>query len=203
MSAVKKNLLLWPVLVLVGVVIAVGVGVALKPQLFAEWIGATSEDNSQVVNAITRTEEVALVKLSIEGIKEKRTEAGKFLFITIPNSRATFLRYGFDAKLGIDGQEVKITPTGDNTYRVTVPPFVFIGVDNQHVEVAAENNDVLSWTTPEIDNVAMVNDILDDELKTEYLTKNRDLLQDQVKSFYRGIAKAIDPDATLEFEFAQ
>ena len=76
-----------------------------------------------------------------------------------------------------------------------------IGLDNQNVEVAAENNDLLSWTTSEIDKVEMVNDLFGAELQSQYLEKNAELLQDQTRNFYTGIVTAIDPDVTLTFEF--
>ncbi|MGA1828253.1 hypothetical protein [Microbacterium sp.] len=76
-----------------------------------------------------------------------------------------------------------------------------IGLDNQNVEVAAENNDLLSWTTPELDKVDMVNDLFGAELRAEYLEKNAELLQDQTRNFYTGIVTAIDPGVTLTFEF--
>lgn len=188
-------------LVIVGAVVAVGAILLVKPP-FGEWIGATTDSNSQVVTAITRTEEVALVSLGIEGIRERNTEDGQFLFITIPNSRAAFLRYSFEAKLGIDANGVVIDDTDYPTIVVNIPEFIVIGMDNQHVEVAAENNDVLSWTTPEIDKVSMVNDIFNDALKAQYLEKNGELLRDQTIAFYTDIVNAIDPSVTLEFVFA-
>ncbi|MGP6178557.1 hypothetical protein ACTU6U_14795 [Microbacterium sp. A196] len=196
----KKNLILWPALVIVGALLAAGALFIVKPPL-GNWIGGTTDKNTQIVNAITRTQEVALVTLGIEGIRERKTEAGQFLFLSIPNSRAAFLRYSFDAKLGIDAKDVKIDEQPNGSFVVTIPSFIVIGLDNQNVETAAESTDVLSWTTPEIDKVAMVNDVFGDELQAEYLAKNADLLKDQARMFYTNIITAIDPDVTLEFEF--
>ncbi len=78
----KKNLILWPALVIVGAVLAAGTLLVVKPPL-GDWVGATTNKNTQVVNAITRTQEVALVTLGIEGIRERKTENGQFLFISI------------------------------------------------------------------------------------------------------------------------
>lgn len=197
----KKNLILWPALVIVGAVLAAGTLFIVKPPL-GEWFGATTDKNTQIVNAITRTQEVALVTLGIEGIRERKTKAGQFLFLSIPNSRAAFLRYSFDAKLGIDAKDVKIDKQPDGSFVITIPSFIVIGLDNQSVEVAAESSDVLSWTTPEIDKVEMVNDVFGDELQAEYLAKNDELLRDQARMFYTNIITAIDPDVTVEFKFA-
>lgn len=189
-------------MVLIGVVLAAGAIVIFKPPI-ANWIGATNDKNTQVVTAVTSIEEVALVNLGIEGIRERKTEAGQILFVTIPNSRAAFLRYSFDAKLGFNARDVTIEDRSDGSFLITVPPFIVIGLDNQNVEVAVENNDLLSWTTPEIDKLAMVNELFGDELQADYLAKNADLLKHQTRSFYSSIVTAIDADATLTFEFVQ
>lgn len=197
----KKNLILWPALVIIGAVLAAATLLVVKPPL-GEWVGTTTDKNTQVVNAITRSQEIALVTLSIEGIRERKTENGQFLFLSIPNSRAAFLRYSFDAKLGIDAGEVTIDEQTYGSFLISVPAFIVIGLDNQSVEVAAESTDVLSWTTPEIDKVAMVNDVFGDQLQAEYLARNDELLRDQLRVFYTNIAAAIDPDVKLKFEFA-
>lgn len=198
----KKYLLVWPALLLVGALLAAGALFIFKPPI-ASWIGATTDKNTQIVNAITRTQEIALVTLGIEGIRESKTESGQVFFFSIPNSRSAFLRYSFDAKLGIDAKDVRVDPQTDGSFVVTIPTFVVIGLNNQNVEVAAESNDVLSWTTPEIDKVALVNDIFGDDLQAEYLAKNADLLRDQARTFYSNIIHAIDPNVTLTFQFAQ
>lgn len=197
----KKNLILWPVLIIMGALLASGTLLIIKPPL-GTWTGATTDKNTQVVSAITRTQEVALVTLGVEGIRERKTENGQFLFVSIPNSRAAFLRYSVDAKLGIDASEVTIDEQPDGSFLVSIPAFIVIGLNNQNIAVAAESTDVLSWTTPEIDKVAMVNDVFGDELQAEYLAKNEELLRDQARVFYTNIAAAIDPDVNLKFEFA-
>lgn len=197
----KKYLILLPASILVGALLAASVFLLMRPQIDS-WIGASSNSNSQVITAVTRTQEVALVTLSVEGIQERRTEAGQVLFLSIPNSRASFLRYSFDAKLGFDAKDAVVAENTDGSLKITLPRFIVIGTDNQNIEVAAENNDVLSWTTPEIDKVAMVNDVFGDELHTEYLSANSELLRDQARDFYTSIVTAIDPSVELEFEFA-
>ncbi len=187
--------------VLVGVVVAVGALFLFRAPI-ASWIGPTTDKNTQIVNAVTRTQEVALVTLGIEGIRERKTDDGQILFLSIPNSRATFLRYSFDAKLGLDAENVEIEEQADGSFVVRIPSFIVIGIDNQNVEVAAESNDLLSWTTAEIDKVEMVNTIFGDDVEAEYLVKNTDLLKDQARAFYSTIVHSIDPDVDLVFEFA-
>lgn len=189
-------------LVLVGVVVAVGALFVFRTPI-ASWIGPSTDSHTQIVNAVERTQEVALVTLGIEGIRERKTNDGQILFLSIPNSRSAFLRFSFDAKLGLDADGVDIDEQADGSLVVRIPSFIVIGIDNQNVEVAAENNDLLSWTTPEIDKVEMVNTIFSDELEAEYLARNTDLLQDQARAFYSTIIRSIDPDVAFTFEFAR
>lgn len=196
-----KPFLLSLTFLVVGGVVAVGALFVFRAPV-ASWIGATTDENAQIVNAVTRTQEVALVTLGIEGIRERKTEDGQILFLSIPNSRAAFLRYSFDAKLGVDAENVEIDERPDGSLVLRIPEFIVIGLNNQNVEVAAEANDLLSWTTPEIDKVEMINDVFGPELQADYLAKNEELLQQQTRNFYTSIVGAIDPDVDVTFEFA-
>jgi len=196
-----KTFLMSAAFLLVGVVVAVGALFVFRVPIVS-WIGPSTDKNTQIVNAVTRTQEVALVTLGIEGLEERKTEDGQLLFLSIPNSRATFVRYSFDAKLGLDAAGVEIDEQSDGSFVVRIPSFIVIGLDNQHVETA-ESNDVLSWTTPEINKDEIYNTIFGDDVEAEYLSKNGELLQDQTRAFYSTIVHAIDPDVVLEFEFAQ
>lgn len=163
-------------------------------------INSTSSD-SQVINAIERTEEVSLVRLGIQGIKDE-TRSSKVFGKTIPgSSHKVFLQYNFHAKLGIDGADVKVTKRGQNMYLISVPKFIFIGYDEPTFRVAAEDGGVLSWATPDIDKVEMVNQILNNEARQTYLASNGDILKDQTKTFYDSLITSIDPDAVTMFEF--
>lgn len=120
----------------------------------------------------------------------------------VPGSgRASFIQYGFSAKLGIDGQEVKIEQTADDAFLISIPKFIFIGHDDVNFKVAAVNNDILSWTTPEIDTVEMINSVLNDETKQQYIDSNEEILRDQAKAFYAGIITSIDSTIVVNFEF--
>lgn len=161
------------------------------------------ERNTQIVNAVTREEKVVLLSLGIQGIAEK-TGNTTFLGVEVPGSnRALFIQYAFNAQLGVDGAQVRITDQGDNRYLLSVPRFVFIGHDDVTFRMAAQNNGVLSWVTPEINTLDMVNSILNDKAKDRYLEANRQALRDQTQAFYSRIITGIRPDAMVQFEFAE
>lgn len=208
MKFFRLKILLWPILLVILVFVG-GTGAAaafgaVNVLAFGSLFSSSSEQrNEQVVKSIERKEEVVLLQLGVEGITDEKTN-GKIGPFDIPwTDRTLFLRYSFDAKLGIDGRSVTITPTGDGAFRVTIPAFIFIGVDNEKAEVAVEQNGALAWTQPEIDDQELRNDILDDAAKATHVRDNRELLESQAEAFYSGIIHAVDPDAVLEFEFAQ
>ena len=59
-------------------------------------------DDTEIIEAVRRTEEVSLVSLAIQGIKtERKTNSKIFFGIDIPlTSKTLFLKYSFAAKLG-------------------------------------------------------------------------------------------------------
>lgn len=157
--------------------------------------------NAQVVDAVTRTEQVALLSLGIQGIAEE-TRTTTIFGMDVPGSgRALFLQYSFTAKLGLDGEDVRIEQTGEDEFTISIPEFIFIGHDDVGFKLAVENNGVLSWVTPEIDRLEMVNRILDDDAQREHLRSQEGILQDQARSFYTGIIKGIDPTIRVTFDF--
>lgn len=111
------------------------------------------------------------------------------------------MRYSFNAKLGFNNDDVKVVANPDDSLTISVPEFVFIGIDDQRVELSNEENGLLSWFTPDIDETELVNGIVDDELKKEYLQRNDSVLREQTQSFYSGIINGIDPDANFELKF--
>ena len=183
--------------------IAIGVFTIVKNQGWLSVVGIKSESHdSQVIQAIERTQEVSLLRLGIQGIKEKDQSAEIFGKSIPGTGRKVFLQYNFDAKLGVNGAQVKVTKTGENAYLISVPEFIFIGYDEPTFKVAVEDGDVLSWATADIDKVAMVNEILNDDARKTYLTSNEDLLQDQTKTFYDSLITSIDPALVTTFEFS-
>lgn len=169
--------------------------------LYEEKFGTDGAD-TQVIEAVKRTQEISLVSLGIQGIKTKR-QSGEIMGIDVPGtSRTLVLQYNFDAKLGVDGSKVNVTKSGENAFLITVPNFTFIGYDDPTFKVAAEDGGVLSWTTADIDQAKAVNEILNDRAQKAYVAKYEGLLKDQTKVFYNSLITSIDPAITTTFEFA-
>lgn len=189
-----------------GGVLAVGLvaaGVAVAPLVTSTSLLGDRSDtsNTQVIQAITRTEQISLLSLGIHGL-ETRSDRKTFAGMDIPGTeRSIYIEYSFNAKLGIDGADVQIDQTGDQVFTITIPEFIFIGHDNVNVRVPVETNGVLSWATPEIQETELVNHILNADAQTEYIKSNQEILRDQAEAFYRGIIKAVDPSVQVVFEF--
>ncbi len=160
-------------------------------------------EDTQVIRSMQRTKEVSLLRLGVTGIISKENK-GHFFNMEIPGTeRARFIQYTFDAKLGFEGKDVTIKETGENTFDVAIPEFKFIGYDDPEYRVIVEQNGALSFGTKQIDSLDMVNNILTEKAKKEYVDSNRDILEEQAKSFYTSIVHSVDPDTTLNFSFAK
>jgi hypothetical protein len=199
----SKRVLLWPILLTLCLV-AVGALWSMYAGFNIFAFGAKSETrNTQVIHSITRQEQVVLLGLGIQGISQEKVPATRFLGVDVPGSeRASFIQYTFNGKLGIDGKDVRIAQTGEGKYLVSIPKFVFIGHDDVSFKFVSEKNGALSWVTPEIDPVEMINDILDDEAQDEYINSNEAILKEQAATFYKSIIASIDPTIEVEFEFS-
>ena len=207
MNFFKKRVLLWPFLLLNLTVLA-GMGAAFAfggPNALALsslFTSSSNERDSQVVQSVTRIQEVALLSLHIEGVARQENNR-EILGVAIPASeKTTLIQYKFDAKLGIDGSQVKIEPTGPGSFRVTIPEFIGIGFDDPVFEDPLESNNALSWLAPPAVQTRMINNILSDENKQEYISQNEEALKEQAQAFYSGIIASIDPEITVVFEFA-
>jgi hypothetical protein len=198
------QVLFWPVVCVAcaGVLIIAlsAMNVLRLPELFA---AEETTSDSQVIEAVSRTEEVALLALAVQGIERKDTQ-GKLLGVTVPASdRTALLQYEFTAKVGVDGSDVTVDGNGDDGYIVTVPPFIFVGYDAPRFEDPIESNGAISWLTPEIKETEMVNEILSAEKQQEYIAAHLEDLRAQTEAFYEGIVLGVDPSARVEFRFAQ
>jgi hypothetical protein len=166
------------------------------------FIGVHSETKtSQVIQAVRRTQEISLLSLGIQGITSQEQCSHVFGKCIPGSTEKAFLQYDFNAKLGIDGQQVEITKTGEHAYRISVPEFISIGFSEPDFQVAVEDGGALRWVTPDIDQVEMINEILDDAAKQAYIQQNEDALQDQTKVFYDTLITSIDPDVKTTYEF--
>lgn len=190
-------------LLVVGLAIGVGVSVA-APWVFKSFVSVQTETkgtNQQVVQALERDQQVSLLGLGIQGILEKNSRSN-LMGIEMPGTtRAVFLQYSFTAKLGLEGKDVRVTEQSDGHFKVSVPEFIFIGHDDVTFKMAAEDNGVLSWVTPEIDTLEVVNEVLNDDTQQRYLEQNSDLLKEQTESFYGGLIRSVDPDLEVTFEY--
>ncbi|MCT2089975.1 hypothetical protein M3D92_11850 [Micrococcus terreus] len=195
--------LFWPLFTVLGLILVATVFFSAQLSSNAERDEAETR-NSQVVQSITREQQVVLLSLGIQGIVERTQDSHLFgqEYLTIPwSERASFIQYEFTAKLGFDGGQVQIEQTGDSSYRISIPELEFIGHSDERFKVAAEDNGVLSWITPPIDPVEMVNEVLNDRAKTEYVEQHQDVLRSQAEAFYSGILRGIDPQITAEYVY--
>lgn len=143
-----------------------------------------------------------MLSLHIEGVTRHESN-GEIFGVAIPASeKTTLLQYKFDAKLGIDGSQVEIETTGPDSFRVTIPHLVFIGYDDPVFEDPLKSNNALGWLAPEAEQTRMINSILSDENKQKYIAQNSAALKEQAKVFYSGIIASVDPEITIDFEFA-
>ncbi|MFJ4027621.1 hypothetical protein ACIPWF_10530 [Paenarthrobacter sp. NPDC089989] len=208
MKFFRVKVRLWSVLLIIGLGVAVlGPALAtggLNALGLSSMLGSSSnERDSQVVQAVTRVQEVALVSLHIEGVA-RHESTGEILGVAVPASeKTTLIQYKFNAKLGLDGSQVKIEKTGPASFRVTVPQFAGIGFDDPVFEDPMESSEALSWLTPSAVQTRMINNILSNENKQKYIAQNEGALQEQTKTFYYGIIRGVDPDADVVFEFAK
>lgn len=189
-------------LLVVAFVVAIAGFSFARSQGWLSPFGLDSESrDSQVIGAIERTQEVSLLSLDVQGIREERANSTVFGQRVPGSGEEVFLQYNFAAKLGVDGAKVEVTKTGERSYRIAVPEFVFIGYDQPTFKVITEGGGILSGVTDDIDKVEVINKILNDTARDVYLAKNRDLLEDQTEMFYDGIFSSVDPALKTTYEF--
>ena len=133
-----------------------------------------------------------------------RQQSREILGVDIPASeKTTLIQYEFAAKLGIDSSEAVIEPTGPGSFRVTIPKFIAIGFDDPVFEDPIESSNPLSWLAPPAVQSRMINNILSDKNKQEYISENEAALREQATVFYRSIIASVDPEITTVFEFEE
>lgn len=195
----RKSLSVLAVLVVIAVVVGL---VALGPAVRNSFLDVSTESrNTQVITAIDRQEQIVLLSTSTQGLTEESAHSNLFGKKIPGTERTQFLQYTYRAKLGIEGGEVSIEEAGDNQYLISVPEFIFIGHDNVDFKTAVEDNGIISWVTPEIDTASKITEILSEGEMSEQIDSNRDLLQDQARTFYTSIIKGIDDEIEIDFEF--
>ncbi|GFH43470.1 hypothetical protein Hs30E_20210 [Lactococcus hodotermopsidis] len=199
MKKIKNSLLT----IVVTAVVIIGAMFVAKTAGFSPFSTSVTSNSSQVVRYLTKEKQIALVGIGITDVTDDENTS-KIFGLKVPGtSKKTFLKSSFEAKLGIDGKNVKITDTGNKTYKIEIPKFIFIGHSNAKFEVAAEKNGVLSFTTAKVDTAEMISDLLDEKGQEKYITQYQDLLEESAKEFYRDIVTSFDEEAKLTFEFAK
>ncbi|MGO3528793.1 hypothetical protein [Glutamicibacter arilaitensis] len=158
--------------------------------------------NTEITHSLQREEQVVLLSLGVQEIENTSQDKTFFDFKIPGTTRTSHVQFSFDAKVGIEGEDVKVEEAGNNRYIVSIPEFIFIGHENLNVKLINEENGVLSWVTPDIDQNEMLQKVLSDELQDEHIEKNEDTLREQAPSFYKRIVEGIDPSATLEFKYS-
>ena len=198
----SANIFVAVVLVL-GLVIGAGMAVWAKDTFFTLPASGTVSETTrtELIHSITRQEQVVLVSLGIQGISTKKDISVLFGADVPWSDRTSFIQYSFNAKLGIDSKGIDVRKRGENKFLVSIPKFIFIGHSDEEFALIAENNGVLSFVTPEIDKVDMINKILNSDAKSEYISANEEILKDQAKAFYTSLISSIDPSLTIEFDF--
>ena len=117
--------------------------------------------------------------VEVEYQREGRTKGDKVWLVDFANDWGSFLN------------------TPESITRESLTSFY----DDPTFKVAVEDGGVLSWATPDIDKVEMVNEILNDDARAEYLASNEELLQDQTRVFYDSLISSIDPEIVTTYEF--
>jgi len=200
-----RRLTRWALLLVslfVALTLAAAAFTAIKNRGWLTPLGVHSEtSDSQVIQAIERTQEVSLLSLGIQGITQEERSAEIFGHTVPGSSEKVFLLYDFKAKLGINGANVRVARSGPSAYRISVPGFSFIGYDKPTFKVGAEDGGILSWATADIDKVEMINRVLSDVAQQKYIASNEEVLKDQTKIFYDTLITSIDPAATTTYEF--
>jgi hypothetical protein len=195
----------WAKALLVLFVLLLVAGAMFAGLAMGRFLGATETRDTQVIRSVTTEEQVILVSAGITDlIEEQGDRFDVFGLFELPGSERTMLlRYDVDAKFGIEGKDVSIRKTGDRAYLISIPAFAYLGYENPEISVAKEENGILSWTTPEIDKAEVFERVLSEEAVSTHIDGFRPVLEAQARTFYSGIITSIDPDITLEFEFAR
>ncbi|MBN9644634.1 hypothetical protein ACFSSC_06545 [Corynebacterium mendelii] len=196
-----KKFLLTLLGVLIGVAVTLAVIAGAGATLWNTVDTDSSTHSSQVVKAVTKEEKVVLLALHMQGITSREQTAQLFGKTVPGTARNLYLQYEYTAMLGIDGSRVTITPTGEHAYSLTIPDFSFLGTSDVTFKKAVEDNGIISFVTADIDEAAMINDILGPSSKDKQIDDNRAALQSQARSFYGDIVRAIDPAADITVTF--
>ena len=132
----------------IGFIVGALAFVFIKPSIPGIFASETHEDNRQILQAVTRQQNIELLKVRVQGIAEKDSQA-KFMGYKVPGAnRALYLQYAYGIQLGIDGSQVQIKRVGEDHYRLTIPAFKVPGHSNIDLKKAVEKNGAISLVAP-------------------------------------------------------
>jgi hypothetical protein len=189
------------VVIIVILIIAVGGLIALNFSGY-EFVETTTETSeTKTITFFEKNKEIALVTLGISDIYEKENTATVFKKKLPGSKKQVYIRGSFDAKLGIDGKNVVVTETGEKEYTINIPEFIFIGYNNVKFEVAVESNGLLSFATDDIDQAAMVSEVLNPVGQEQYMEKYTALLKESAEEFYKNLIPSTETDVVLKFTY--
>lgn len=157
--------------------------------------------DERVVQSVAREEQIVLLSLGIQGIREDSNHLRVRNYELPGTARVQFIQYDYRAKLGINGKDVVVEPVGDGEYKVTIPRFEFLGHSDAHFKTVVEDNGALSFLTDDVDTAAAITEILNDDTKRKHIADNTDILREQAQAHYRSIIQAAEPGAKVEFSF--
>jgi hypothetical protein len=163
----------------------------------------TNSKEIQVVKAMKKQKQVSILVLSVTDIYTQ-SQVSKVAGIQIPLSQKTsYIQGTFDAKLGFDGEDVKIKKLKQKqqNFQITIPKFIVIGVNNPKFKEITNTGQLLSFPTEEIDKLKLQDKALSDKSIQKYIDPNKEWLEEQAKEYYTSLLEGINPDISLSFKF--
>ncbi|GAB3694471.1 hypothetical protein [Corynebacterium nasicanis] len=158
-------------------------------------------EGTEVITAVQREEQIVLLSTATQGLHKTQSRLTALGWNVPGTARTNFLQYSYQAKLGLEGRDVRIREMGEHRFRITIPDFVFLGYTEPTFETVLEDGQILSFVSPDIDTAAIITEILGDHEKRAHIDSHRNLLEAQARAFYTGIVQAVDDQAQVEFSF--
>lgn len=157
---------------------------------------------TEVVKSVEFSQDITLMRLGVAEVDSEENFA-KLNNIELPGtSKEIYLKFTCKLQLGIDGQDVKITKIGDNSYRIAIPKFKSLGISEPDVDTILDQSGALSLFTKDVDRDELENEMMNNLATDTYIEENRAALEMQAQTFYTSIVHGVDPDVTLQFTFA-
>lgn len=182
---------------------------ALLALFIASRFSGDTEKTTNTTNTITRLEQVQehiFLNVGINTIEtiEHENEFLKKLNLNFPiTQKRALVIVNYMAKFGFN-KPVTITELSENTYRITVPAFVSLGVELDETnpyQLYSMDEGLLSFATEDIDTAEYVSERLSNAEQQTYLAQYQQELKESCERYFASIFEAIDPAITLEFQY--